>query len=152
MKEYLEKFMNMKFRKTGKAMDLGAGTFRDAKGLEKLGWECEGVDIEMGINLEELYISKNKPFDLVYSNYVLQRIKNKDVFLKTAYDNLELDGWFFLHTFEKNDPVIASGMTQDFLQKLLEKQKFKNIETKTFDHYDKGHKHWHKILEASGQK
>lgn len=152
MNEYLEDFINKKFKKPDKALDLGAGDFCDVKELEKMGWKCEGVDIEMGIDLEKSYISKNKPFDLVYSNYVLQRIKNKDVFIRTVYENLKDDGWFFIHTFEKRDQVISTGISQDFLQELLEKQGFRNIKIKIFDHYDKSHKHWHKILEASGQK
>ncbi|MFA6160347.1 MAG: hypothetical protein WC678_04670, partial [Parcubacteria group bacterium] len=82
----------------------------------------------------------------------LQRIKNKDIFAKTIHDNLRNDGWFFMHTFEKNDQIISIGMSQDFLRGLLEKQGFRNIEIRIFDHYDEGHKHWHKILEASGQK
>jgi len=152
LNEYLENFINTKFEKPIKALDLGAGDFCDVKQLEKLGWKCEGVDLEMGIDLEKPYVSKNKPFDLVYSNYVLQRIKNKNVFARTVYENLKDDGCFFIHTFEKNDSVIATGMSQEFLQELLEKQGFRNIEIRIFDHYDKGHKHWHKILEASGQK
>ena len=95
MNEYLEDFINKKFKKPDKALDLGAGDFCDVKELEKMGWKCEGVDIEMGIDLEKLYISKNKPFNLVYSNYVLQRIKNKDVFVRTVYENLKNDGCFF---------------------------------------------------------
>ena len=60
MNEYLENFINTKFRKSSKALDLGAGDFCDVKNLEKLGWECEGVDLEMGIDLEKPYVSKNK--------------------------------------------------------------------------------------------
>ncbi|KKP88085.1 MAG: hypothetical protein UR91_C0027G0009, partial [Candidatus Nomurabacteria bacterium GW2011_GWC2_35_8] len=36
----------------------------------------------------------------------------------------------------------------------LTKQGFKNIKIKLFERYDddEGHKHWHKVLEATGQK
>jgi len=74
------------------------------------------------------------------------------VFVRTVYENLKDDGCFFIHTFEKNDSVITTGMSQDSLRELLEKQGFRNIKIKIFDHYDKGHKHWHKILEVSGHK
>ena len=111
------------------------------------------------IKPKKLFVSadgprENKPFDLVYSNYVLQKLKNKEQLIKTAHDNLKKHGWFFIHTFDKSDPNGKSDLTADFLKKLLERQGFKNITAKIFDFYDDeaGHKHWHKILEGGTQK
>jgi 2-polyprenyl-3-methyl-5-hydroxy-6-metoxy-1,4-benzoquinol methylase len=106
------------------------------------------------VNLEEPFISKNKPFDLVFSNYVIHKIKNKKQFIKTIFDNLKQDGYFFIHTFDKKDENSHSSLTGSYLQKMLVNQGFRNIKVKTFNYYDedKGHKHWHKILEATGQK
>ena len=154
MNIYLKKFLNKKFKNPGKALDLGAGNFSDIKDLKQLGWEGEGVDIKTGVDLEKLYQSKNKPFDLVYSNYLLHQLKNKKQLIQTAFDNLKNGGWFFIHTFDQSDPNGKSNLTANFLKKLLEKQDFKNISTKIFNFYDneEGRKHWHKILEASAQK
>ena len=154
MNIYLKKFIDAQFKNQGKALDLGAGDFSDITYLKKLGWESEGLDIKTGVDLKKPYQSKNRPFDLVYSNYLLHKLKNKEQLIKTAYDNLKSGGWFFIHTFDKSDPNGKSDLTADFLKKLLEKQNFKNITTSIFDFYDDeaGHKHWHKILEAGAQK
>ena len=69
----LKKFIDEKFAKPGKALDLGAGDFFDVACLKQLRWKCEGVDIKKGVDLEKKFESKNKPFDLVYSNYVLHK-------------------------------------------------------------------------------
>jgi len=154
MNTYLKKFIDDKFKTPGKALDLGAGNFNDVAGLTQLGWFCEGVDIKTGIDLEKSYESKNKPFDLVYSNYLLHKLKNIEPIIQTAFENLKNGGWFFIHTFDQSDTAGNSKMTFDSLKKSLEKQGFKNIVLKVFDFYDKekGHEHWHKILEASAQK
>lgn len=154
MNIYLKKFIDEKFKNPGKVLDLGAGNFFDVACLEQLGWKCEGVDIKTGVNLEKPYESKCKPFDLVYSNYVLHKLKNKKQLIQIVYDNLKNDGWFFIHTFDRSDPNSTSKITHSLLKKLLEKQGFKNIKVRVFSYYDneEGHKHWHKILEAVGQK
>lgn len=154
MNIYLKRFIDDKFHNPGKALDLGAGDFFDVACLKQLGWKCEGVDIKTGVDLERSYQSKNKPFDLVYSNYLLHKLKNKRQFIQTAFDNLKNGGWFWIHTFDRSDPHSKSNITADFLKNLLEKQGFKNINTKIFSFYDneEGHKHWHKILEAAAQK
>ncbi|MDP4034255.1 MAG: methyltransferase domain-containing protein, partial [Pseudorhodobacter sp.] len=110
--------------------------------------------LQTGINLEKYFVSKDKPFDLVYSNYVIHKIKNKKQFIKTIYSNLKKDGWLFIHTFDKTDINSTSNLSKDNLQELLEKQGFDKIKTKIFKYYDNenGHKHWHKILEATAQK
>ena len=150
----LKNFVDEKFKKSGKALDLGAGDFFDVACLQQLGWECEGVDIKTGIDLEKVYESKDKPFDLVYSNYVLHKLKNRKNLLKTIFNNLKVGGWFFIHTFDQSDSNSSSNLSCDYLQKILTEQGFKNIKIKLFKYYDneEGHKHWHKILEAIGQK
>ncbi|MFH0955968.1 MAG: class I SAM-dependent methyltransferase [Candidatus Falkowbacteria bacterium] len=154
MNIYLKKFINQHFKDPGKALDLGAGDFSDITYLKQFGWEGEGVDTKTGVDLEKPYQSKNQPFDLVYSNYLLHKLKNKEQLIKTAYNNLKNNGWFFIHTFDKSDTNSKSDITADFLKKLLEKQSFKNIIVVLFNFYDsgEGHKHWHKILQASAQK
>ncbi|MFH1909593.1 MAG: methyltransferase domain-containing protein [bacterium] len=154
MNNYLKKFISEKFKKPGKAIDLGAGDFFDVACLKQLGWKCEGVDIKIGVDLEKTYISKNKPFDLAFSNYLLHKLNNKKLFIQTIYNNLKTGGWFFIHTFDQSDQNSRSDLSQVYLQKILAEQGFKNIEIKLFSYYDneENHKHWHKILEASGQK
>lgn len=154
MNTYLKKFINEKFKKPGKALDLGAGDFFDVVCLKQSGWRCEGVDIKTGINLERYFMSKDKPFDLVYSNYVIHKLENKEHFIKTIFVNLKKGGWFFIHTFDKSDKNSKSNLTRNSLQKLLSTQEFKNIKTRVFSYYDdeEGHRHCHKILEATGQK
>lgn len=154
MNLYMKDFVVEKFKKPGKALDLGAGDFFDVACLKQLGWKCEGVDIKTGINLENVYISKNKPFDMVFSNYVLQKLKNKEHLLQTIYNNLKDNGWFFIHTFDLSDPNSISNISKKYFRKILTEQGFRNIDIKLFSYYDneKGHKHWHKILEATGQK
>jgi len=135
-------------------LDLGAGDFFDVACLKQLGWKYEGVDIKTGVNLEKYYLSSKRPFDLVFSNYVIHKIKDKKQFIKTVFDNLKNDGWLFIHTFDKNDKNSKSILTSNDLQKILSEQGFKDIKTRVFSYYDneEGHKHWHKILEATGKK
>lgn len=154
MNIYLNKFIGDVFKKPGKALDLGAGDFFDVACMKQLGWNCEGVDLNTGVDLEKSFLSKNKPFDLVYSNYVLQKIRNKERFLQTIYENLKKDGWFFIHTFDSSDPNSSSEITRKDLQSLLRKVGFQDIKIRTFSFYDNdvGHRHWHKILEAVGRR
>ncbi|SRR4030042_756772 len=137
----LKKFIEEKFKKQGKALDLGAGNFSDVNYLKQLGWKCEGVDKNVGV-------------DLVYSNYVFHKLVDREQFVKTAYDNLKVGGWFFLHTFDKSDSNSNSDITSNSLKEMLKRQGFRNIRIRAFDYYDKekGHNHWHKILEATSQK
>jgi len=154
MNKYLKHFVHEKFNHTGKALDLGAGSFYDVHGLNALGWKCKGVDVKTGIDLESRFVSKYGPFDLVYSNYVIHKIQNKENFIRTMFDNLRDGGWFFLHTFDKSDVTTKKGLSNKYLKDLLSKQGFKYIKINVFDYYDneKGHEHLHKVLEASGQK
>lgn len=152
MNIYLEKFIKDKFPNHGKALDLGAGDFNDVEDFKKQGWICEGVDKKIGTDLEQIYISKIRPFDIVYSNYVLHFLKNKQNLINTAYENLKNNGWLFLHTFHKSDENIKNGLTKEEIEDML--KKFKNISIKTFDYFDDalGHNHWHKIIEVTAQK
>ncbi|MCD4705753.1 class I SAM-dependent methyltransferase [bacterium] len=152
MNIYLENFIKNKFKKPGKALDLGAGKFFDVKCLRKAGWECEEVDKNIGVDLEKQYISDKKPFDLVYSNYVLHFLKNKQQLVDTAYKNLKNNGWLFLHTFDQSDKVCKSDLTEKAVRNML--KDFKNVSIKVFSFYDDniGHKHWHRIIEATAQK
>jgi len=130
MNIYLKKFMDAKFKTPGKALDLGAGNFLDITDLKKLGWQGEGVDIKTGVDLEKFYQSKNKPFDLVYANYLLHKLKNKERLVKTAYNNLKKHGWFFIHTFNKSDPNGKSDITADFLKNCLKNKVLKTSPSK----------------------
>lgn len=154
MNIYLENFINEKFKKPGKALDLGAGEFCDVNYLEKKGWRCEGVDKLTGVDLENFYKSSKGPYDLVYSNYVLQKIKNKKVFLETVFANLKRGGWLFIHTFDEANKGTNSGVDIIFLKSILESQGFVDIKSKVFDVYDNNpeHRHWHKILEVTARK
>lgn len=154
MNIYLENFIQNKFNKPGKALDLGAGKFYDVACLKQLGWKCEGVDKSTGVNLEKPYISKKRLFDLVFSNYVIQFINNKQIFINTCWNNLKKDGWLFLHAFDISDKNCKSGIEKQKMIKILEKQDFKNISGKIFSFYDNEleHKHWHRILEITAQK
>lgn len=153
MNKYLENFVEANFKIPGKALDLGAGNFIDVKGLTKKGWSCEGVDINIGVDLERPFHSKNAPFDLVYSNYTIQKIKNKKRFVMNIFDNLKPGGYFFLHTFDKTDKYGESGIDKEKIFELFE-ENFIDIKTRVFRYYDRerGHKHWHQILEATGKK
>ncbi len=154
MNLYLHEFIKDTFKKPANALDLGAGDFFDVACMKQLGWKCEGVDLNTGTNLEKPFLSKHGPFRLVYSNYVFHKIKNKKTFLQTIYNNLMKDGWFFIHTFDASDPNSSSDISKRDLEKSLREAGFSNIRARTFNFYDNeaGHRHWHKILEAVGQK
>ena len=154
MNSYLEQFVSKIFKKPGSVLDLGAGKFFDVARMKQLGWQCEGVDINMGVDLEQPYLSKQAPFDLVFSNYVLHKLKNKKQLVETARDNLKSGGWLFLHTFDQSDKNSEAGLSKEFVEELLKESGFYNIQAKVFNFYDNdvGHNHWHKILEVTAQK
>lgn len=153
MNKFLEDFINSKFMTPGKALDLGSGKNIDILDLKRKGWRTEGVDLNRGIDLEKPYQSKKAPFDLVYSNYVLHKIKNQNQFIQTITNNLKFRGWLFLHTFDKSDENSNSLLNKKIIIKLLGNN-FSNMKVRVFDHFDtdKGHDHWHKILEVIAQK
>ncbi|MFH0923228.1 MAG: methyltransferase domain-containing protein [Candidatus Falkowbacteria bacterium] len=154
MNQYLKQFIEEKFNKSGKALDLGAGEFYNVACLKHFGWKCDGVDKNQGINLEKKYIAKNSPYDLVFSNFVFHQIKNKSIFFNTIIDNLKYNGWVFLQTFDTTDKICKRGIDKKELREFFRQQGLKNISTKIFSHYDNdlGHKHWHKILQITAQK
>ena len=152
MNIFLEKFVKEKFKTPGASLDLGCGKGYDTACLKHIGWKALGVD-KGEADLNKPYKAKNK-FDLVYSNYVLQFIDKREVFVKSCYDNLKKDGWLFIHTFGKNDALFKDkGLDRKEISELLKKY-FKNIEIKELSAYDNqfGHKHWHKIMEVTAQK
>lgn len=154
MNPHLKKFLDNNFNNfQGKALDLGSGDGDDINYLRDKGWFCEGVDKKAGIDLNNIYISEKGPFDIVFSNYVLHFIKNKDIFLKTIYKNLKKNGWLFLHTFHKDDVNIKKGFELDDLIPKISKY-FHNINTEILDIYDDDpdHNHWHKVIQVTAQK
>ncbi|EKE11004.1 MAG: hypothetical protein ACD_15C00160G0003 [uncultured bacterium] len=154
MNIYLKKFTDKKFKNPAKALDLGAGDFKDVLYLRELGWECEGVDRIGGVDLEKTFKSENGPYDLVFSNYLLHKLKNKEALAETAFENLRKGGWLFIHTFEKSDKISFHGVDIEEIKRILKGPGFIDIEYKIFDVYDEevGHKHWHKILEVSAKR
>ncbi len=154
MNIFLERFVRETFSKQGRALDLGAGKFFDVACMRQIGWKCEGVDLKTGVDLEKPYKASNGLCELVYSNYVVHKLKNREQFFKTVRDNLKDGGWLFIHTFDKSDRNSVSKLTQDVLKRELKKQGFVNIKTNVFPFYDNdfGHRHWHKILQVTGQK
>lgn len=151
MNIFLKEFIDNKFKERGKALDLGAGNFVDVEALIEMGWDCEGVDIKNGVDLELPFKSSKAPFDLVFSNFLLHKIKNKDQFIKTVLDNLKKEGWLFVQSLDESDLIARSDLNVNEIKKLLESD-FKNISIKIFDLYDETHKHWHVVLEFFAQK
>lgn len=154
MNSYLNNFIKEKLGdKKGKILDLGAGDFSDVKHIREKGWFCEGVDKNMGVDLNRVYISENAPFDIIYSNYVMHFLKNKEALVETAYRNLKDGGWFFLYIFHKNDENMKKGFAVEDLKNILSTF-FVNIGIEILDIYDDepGHNHWHKVIQATARK
>lgn len=154
MNENLKQFIEKNFKNTGSALDLGAGDLSDVNYLKHLGWKCDGVDILTGVDLENPYRSSNGLFDLVFSNYVIHKLKNKSQLIKTAFDNMRDGGYFFLHTFDSSDKVSNSGIDKEWLKNEMGSVGFNGVEVIVFDLFDndESHKHWHRVLQATGKK
>jgi ATP-dependent RNA circularization protein (DNA/RNA ligase family) len=85
---------------------------------------------------------------------VIHKLKNKDALIQTIATNMKHDGYFFIQTFDASDTNSTSTLTVDSARMLLEKYELCVSEGKVFDQYDdeEGHKHWHKILQLTGQR
>ena len=123
-------------------------------GLEKVGWECDGVDIITGTNLNEVYLSPNAPYDLVYSNYVIQKLKNPESLIKTIKINIKEGGKFFLHTFDESDEFARKKYTKESIQELFKDTDLQPESCEVIRVWDDevGHQHYHQILQVSGTK
>lgn len=154
MNKSLEEFVAQEFSKPGKALDLGAGDFEDVKKLKAKGWNCEGVDLKTGIDLEKVYQSKNAPFDLVISNFVLHFLKDKNQLVKSAYINLKDNGKFFFQDLEYQEITGKMFLTEKEAEEIIKKNGFEILSKKKSRYFDdkEGHKHWHMILEIIAQK
>ena len=150
MNKYLKQFVKSKFRKPAKALDLGAGDFNDVNGLIDLGWNAYGVDLKTGVNLEKFYFSPQGPFDLICSHYVFQKIKNRENFVKTIYENLKEGGWVFIQALDKSDKYGNSNLTKEEIARLF--RDFSDVSIELKEIYDDWHNHYHKVLEVIGQK
>jgi len=155
MNTFLIKFVKKKFTKPGKSLDLGAGKCSNVALLNDLGWKCKGVDKNIGIDLNYVYQDPAKgSFDLVFSTYVLHKLRKPQNLIKTAFTNLRNKGWLFIQTFDKSDKTGSSSFSKNSIHEMLKSEGFVKIKTKVYKFYDneRGHKHWHKILEATAQK
>jgi trans-aconitate methyltransferase len=154
MDERLKKFIKTKFDSPAKALDLGYGKGEDLQELKYEGWEVEGVDLP-DFDLNYFYKSEKAPFDLVYSNFVIQFIQNKDNFIKTCYHNLSPGGWLVIQTMDEEDEIMPTDkkMNKHQLERLLEK-KFIEINTKKYSVFEEnpGHNHWHMVLFCQAKK
>lgn len=152
MNNHLKQFIEDHFDEAGSALDLGAGDLTDVKGLIDMGWKCEGADIKYGTDLEHPFLSARMPFDLVYSNFLLHKIINRDQFMDTIDDNLKHDGWIFIQALDKSDPISKSELSQQDVRSLLRRKNFTDISIRVFGMFDEEHGHWHRILEATAYK
>ena len=154
MNPELKEFVLREFPVAGKALDLGCGLEVDMRGLRELGWMCDGVDLLTGVDLNYLYQSENAPYDLVYSNYVIQKLVRSKVLVFSIAKNLKSGGKFFIHTFEMADEVAKKRFTEESLRSLFVDTALEIESCKQFKICDDepGHMHYHHILEVTGKR
>ena len=154
MNQELKYFVTEYFSKSGKALDLGCGDGTDVEGLKNMGWECDGVDIITGTDLNEVYCSPNAPYDLVYSNYVIQKLKTPESLIKTIELNLKKGGKFFLHTFDESDEIANKTYTKESIKESFKDTGLQPEFCEVLRVWDDevGHQHYHQILQITGIK
>ena len=154
MNPELKHFVTEYLSDGGKALDLGCGDGADVEGLKKMGWECDGVDIITGTDLNEVYLSPNAPYDLVYSNYVIQKLKTPESLIKTIEINTKKGGKFFLHTFDESDETAKKKYTKESIEKLFKNTDLWPESCEVIRVWDDeiGHQHYHQILQITGTK
>jgi len=152
MNKFLKNFININYKKPARALDLGCGRRKDLNYLKQAGWKMIGVDLPK-TDLNYPYKNQRK-FDLVYSNHVLQFIKNQKTFVETCFENLKKNGSLFIITFGKKDKAVQKTFTKQALKKLFSSH-FTNIEINekivTDNHQPLG-KHQHHLLILSAKK
>ena len=154
MNPELKHFVTKYFLKGSKALDLGSGDGTDLRGLKEMGWECDGVDIITGTDLNEVYSSPNAPYDLIYSNYVIQKLKTPKSLIKTIEINIKKGGKFFLHTFDESDEIAKKKYTKESIQELFKGTDLRPESCEIIRVWDDeiGHQHYHQILQVIGTK
>ena len=154
MNPELKQFVTKYFVRGGKALDLGSGDGTDLRGLIKMGWKCDGVDIITGTDLNEVYSSPNAPYDFIYSNYVIQKLKTPESLIKTIEINLKKGGKFFLHTFDEFDEFARKKYTKESIQELFKNTDLQPESCEVIRVWDDevGHQHYHQILQIFGVK
>ncbi len=154
MNPELKKYIKEEFGAVGRALDLGCGDGADLRGVKDLGWECDGVDLLTGTDLNEVYEAQNAPYDFVYSNYVIQKLTNPKALITTMEKNLKVGGKFFLHTFEATDKIARKTYSEESLMNLFAGTELKVEACDKYQVWDDepGHEHYHQILQISGVK
>ncbi len=154
MNPRLKQFAKKHFSRGGKALDLGCGDGTDVDGLREIGWECDGVDILTGTDLNEVYLSPNAPYDLVYSNYVIQKLDTPESLIKTIENNTKDGGRFFLSTFDASDETAKKKYTRQSIEEMFKNTALEPESCELIQVWDDeiGHQHYHQILQVSGVK
>ena len=154
MNNNLIEFVKNNLKTGAKILDLGAGDFDDVNELKRLGYFCEGVDLKGGVDLEKPYLSPNKPFDLVYSNFVLHFLDNKKTLFKSALNNLAENGYLFFQDVERSDLTTNKYFTEKEMLQIIKNCGFTILHDKKFDFFDDkpDHMHYHSIVEIHAKK
>ena len=154
MNPELKEFIKQHFFRNKRVLDLGSGDNADILSLEKQGWFAQGVDIKTGTDLNDVYVSPHKPFDLVISNYVIQKLKTPKSLVETISQNLAKNGCFFVQTFHISDKYTHRGYSTKELKNLFDGAQWVGVNTRQFtvDDEEDGHNHRHEVLEITGKK